>query len=669
MADDAQRDISRNAKPTPRRALRSSHDAVALDALGVRSPKKDQQLTRLAGKWFEALGLGAVLMGCTANLGDIPGGSAGSSAGGVASTAGADSNATAGFSAQAGGSAAGGGAAVSGGAGAVTAGGAPVTSSGGEANATACTTIAPGRAPLRRLTTNEFNNTIKDLLGDASNPGNEFPSEILGKGFGNDADLQSVSDLLAEKYYSVAEGIAARATASPAALAKLHSCASDVTSATEETCVRSILNSLLPRAYRRTVTTSEIDELVELYRATRALSSSETFASGVAAVLTAILQAPDFLYRPEFGRDGGSGAARRLSGRELATRLSYLFWQTMPDADLFQAADSGALDTNEGVVAQARRLLADPRSHAMVSFFFNNLLPISDLSNLTRDPKLFPNFSASVGAALRQEVQRLLEYEIFENTKAAPGSPYAPGSWPAALTAPYTFVNEALFKFYGPSTFAAGTTVTGSALQKVELNTSQRLGLLTLGGVMAGTATTNLTNPVLRGAYVVKHLMCREIPLPNFAVTPPEPYSGKTARERFSKHSMNPGCAGCHQYMDPVGLALENYDAIGLYRTTERTTIDGITYDTPIDATGSVPGVEGTATNPVELVQLLASSEEMETCFATNWMQFAYGRVLDSADECNRRSVQAAFKTAGYNVKELLLALTQADAFSYLPNP
>jgi hypothetical protein len=626
-------------------------------------------LRRLA--FFSASLIGCTaLVGCTAEMGEGsppmggPPPAAGGSAGiGPGPSAGGVNAGTAGIPPVAG----------NGGSGATPSpsGGAPVTSggAGGEAPLpTNCTSIAPGRAPLRRLTTYEFNSTVKELLGDATNPGDEFPSEVLGKGFGNDAELQSVSDLLAEKFFSVAESVAARATETPAALEKLHTCTKGVTAANEETCARSIVQTLLPRGFRRDVTAAEIDEFVGLYKATRALSPTLGFGAGVAAMVSALLQSPEFLYRVEFGTEvPGNTTVRLLTGSEVATRLSYLFWQEPPDPTLTQAAAAGTLNTREGILSEAQRLLADPRAHGMVGHFFDNLLPITILPTLTRDKTLFPQFSANVGAAMRREVQRVLEYEIFENTTAVPGSPYAAGSWPAALTAPYTFVNQDLFTFYGAESFAPGTSVTGTDLKKVDLNSSQRLGLLTLAGMMAGTATTNLTNPVLRGGYIVKHLMCRDIPLPNFPVAPPEPYTGKTARERFGKHSAEPGCSGCHQYMDPIGLALENYDAVGRYRTTERTVIDGVTYDTPIDPSGSVPGVMGTASGPIELVRLFASSEETQACFAKNWMQFAYGRVLDSADECTRQSVQAAFKSANYDVKKLLLELTQTDAFRYRP--
>jgi len=534
-----------------------------------------------------------------------------------------------------------------------------------------CSAIKPGRSPLRRLTTYEYNNTVRDLLGDTSNPGSLFPAQTQTSGnmFGNDADFQSVQDSLPEAYAGAAEKVAATATASATALAKLHTCASTVTTANEEACARMIATAWLPRAYRRQATTTEIDDYVALYRSTRAISPKLTFASGVAAMIEAALQSPDFLYRVEFGTQvSGMKNALRITGREMASRLSYFFWQSMPDDKLFQAADAGTLSTDEGVLSEAKRLLADTskKSHAMVSFYFDNLLPIPDLQSLERDKTLFPTFSASIGAAMRKEVQRVLEYEIFENTTQS-AAPFATGSWPALLTIPYTFANKDLFTYYGSSYYASGSSVTGTDLVKVNLNPTQRLGLLTLGGVMAGTATTNLTNPVLRGGFVVRKLMCRNIQLPvGLAVKPPEAYTGKTARERFGKHSADATCRACHQYMDPVGLALENYDAVGLYRTSEKTTIEGVNYDTPIDATGSVPGIAGTASTPVDLMKILATSEEMNTCFADHWMEFAYGRSLDNdVDACNQQTLESAFKKANYSVKELLLALTQTDGFRY----
>jgi hypothetical protein len=231
------------------------------------------------------------------------------------------------------------------------------------------------------------------------------------------------------------------------------------------------------------------------------------------------------------------------------------------------------------------------------------------------------------------------------------------GTWDEALTAPYSFMNADLAAYYGL------TGVTGDEFVKVELDTTQRLGLLTQAGMVAGTIHSNTTNPVVRGSFLTQKMMCNKIPLPTgdvaAQVKPPDPDSGKTARERFGKHSEDPVCSGCHSMMDPLGLALENYDPIGLWRDQE----NGET----IDASGAVPGVDMPVNGPVDLVKAIASSPDTHACFATNWANFAYGRVLDADDACVHDGLLAEFESSGHDVKSLLLAITQTDAFLYLP--
>jgi hypothetical protein len=511
--------------------------------------------------------------------------------------------------------------------------------------------IFPGPAPLRRLTRFELNNTFRDLLGDATNPANALPSAELGNGFGNDADAQSVSSLFAEQYDAMAEGIAARAVETPAQLGKLAPCASSATVDTESSCARSFINIFVPRAYRRPLESDETEELLSFQQAMRAVEGT-TFAGSLSAVIEVVLQSPDFLYRLEWGVAEPSRIdVLRPTGHEMATRLSYLLWGTMPHDALRAAAAAGELASAQGVRAQAVRMLEDPRARAMVRFFFDSLLPIASLSALERDATLFPDFSPAIGALMREEIQTFLEHEIFDG----------PGSWRSVLTAPYTFVNGPLAQFYGMS------GVEGDEFRKVALDTTQRLGLLTLPGMLAGTTHSNTTSPVIRGAYVVRKLLCRNIPLPTaellgaevFAmVKPPDPYSGATARERFSAHSDNAVCAACHTSMDPVGFALENFDAVGRWRDQE----NGVT----IDASGSLPDL-GAFEGPVEFVRALAATEEAQTCFASHWLDLAYARTLGASDVCSRRTVEQAFADSGYNVRELLISLTQTEAFLYLP--
>jgi hypothetical protein len=559
------------------------------------------------------LALGAVLSACTGNImTDGPGGSNGSGPG--------------------------------------SSGGSSGTGSGGSGGGTVgpldCAAPNPPRAPLRRLTIFEYNNTVADLLGDTTHPGNALPSEQVGNGFGNDANEQTVSSRLVQQYASVAEDIAARVTTER--LTSLSPCAASVTDAASETaCARTIVESFAPKAYRRPLVDGEADEFVALFELIRQTSD---FASSIGAIVEAVLQEPAFLYKPEFGvPEPGRPDLLRPTSYEMATRLSYLFWGTMPDDQLRAAAEAGELSNADGVLSHATRMLADPRTRTMVRFFFDNLLPIAGLSQLERDAELFPTFNPQIGALMREETQTFLAHQIFEG----------PGTWPSVFTADYTFVNQTLANFYGiPG-------ITGSEFQRAPLDATKRLGLLTQAGIVAGTTHSNLTSPVLRGGYVVHQLLCEHIPLPSgdilALVKPPDPYSGDTARERYSQHSKDPVCAGCHVNMDPIGFALENFDPVGLWRDAE----NGVT----IDASGEIPLLDGSFSGPVELAQRIAASEQAQTCFASHWLNFAYGRTLHEGDQdqCSTSHAQKAFQDSGYDVQALLLALTQTDAFLYLP--
>jgi hypothetical protein len=383
----------------------------------------------------------------------------------------------------------------------------------------------------------------------------------------------------------------------------------------------------------------------------------------VATVIEAVLQSPDFLYKIELGvADPANASRRRPTTDEMATRLSYLYLGTLPAADptLMAAARTNELLTNDGVRAQATRLRDLPAARTIVRYFFDNLLPISALSKLERSKTDFPTYTPTIGSYMREETQKFLENEIYVNN----------GSWQSVLTAPYTFVNLPLATYYGLPT----TGLNATDYKMVALDTTKRLGLLTQGGVMAGTIHSNLTNPVVRGSFVVQKLLCRSIPAPTGAIAemvkPPDPDSTKTARQRYSAHSQNAVCASCHSFMDPVGFAFENYDPVGLYRTQE----NGIT----INASGGVPNADGTlgtpTAGPIELVRALATTEDMHSCFAGTWLNYAYGQTLrtsgptlDAQDVCIKELFADTFKKSGYNVKQLLVDLTQTDAFLYLP--
>lgn len=507
----------------------------------------------------------------------------------------------------------------------------------------ACEKATP-RAPLRRLTRFEYNNSVKALLKDESYPANALPSEELGNGFGNDAEAQEVVAALVEQYVSVAEKIAGTATATDK-LAALAPCATQVKDAASETaCIKTIAETFTPKAWRRALVAGEADGLVALFTSVRAAND---FPTSVAAVLEAIFQSPEYLYKPEFGvAVAGRTDVKQPTGDEMATRLSYLFWGAPPDDALRTAASSGELSNPAGIRTNAQRLLADPKARDVVRFFFDKLLPIESLAALERDGT-FPTFSKKIGSLLRTETQTFLENEIFGG----------PGTWPGVFTAKYTYVNQELATFYGL------TGVTGDTFQKVMLDPStHRGGLLTQAGILAGPIHSNRANPVVRGSFVVQKLLCQTIPKPTgdiaAMITLPDPNSAATARQRFTNHSTNAQCRACHVNMDPFGFALENFDPVGLWRDQEN--------NVTIDASGDAP-ILGKFNGPLEMEALLASSEAVQGCFASQWMNFGYGRSMTSAEACAVESVRTKFKETNYNIQEMLLALTQSDAFLTLP--
>lgn len=503
-----------------------------------------------------------------------------------------------------------------------------------------CSSAVPPRAPLRRLTRFEYNNTVRDLAKVSDAPANTFPSEDIGSGFGTDAEAQVVSYVLAEKYNSTAAKIAASLTA-PERISELAACASSVTAATEASCARSVVDAFVPRAYRRPLEAGEAEGLLQLFQTVR--TNGATFVSSLAAMLEAVLQGPEFLYRAEFGvAIDGRPDLRRPTGYEMASRLSYLLWGSMPDEGLRAAAESGGLETPQAIRAQAARLFDDARARDVVRFFFDGLLPIQGLPNLMRTE--FPTFSGRIGGLMRQETQTFLENIVFGG-----------GSFQEAFTAPYSYMNEELATFYGV------TGVSGSAFQKVPLDGVKRAGLLTQGGVVAGPIHSNETNPVVRGAFVLNKLMCVKISTPPASlgpIVPPDVAIGGTARERYSAHSANGQCSPCHRLLDPLGFALENFNSVGQWQEQENGKTIDVTVDSP--QLGPLRGA-------VELGKKIAESPDAQACFVTNWANFAYGRGTNEQEACTMQRVKERFKASNFNIKELLLELTQTDTFLYLP--
>jgi hypothetical protein len=523
-------------------------------------------------------------------------------------------------------------------------GGGAGTGPGGSTSTVECTQPSPGASPIRRLTRFEYNNTIRDLLLDASNPGDILPPELKGNGFSNDAASLTTNRFLVDTYRNLAVTLATQATKDAASIAKLTTC--DPAVSGDDACASVFISEFGRKAFRRPLTEAEQTAFNGIYVAGK---EGATHAAGLKSVIEMTLQAPQFLYRVELGVPIAGTALARPSSSEMATRLSYLLWGSQPDPRLLDVAAADGLTTAEQIKAQAELMLQDDKARDVVRYFTNTLYGIAGLAGLERNAEMFPTFTPALGPLFREETERFIADVVWSGA----------GDFATLFNAPYTFVNGPLAAFYGLP------NVTGDGFQRVERDPTRRLGLLTHASVLAATTPGSRNNPVVRGKFIFEELFCGHVPSPpvGLNVTEPPADPTRTTRERFLVHREMEACRGCHTMLDPIGFGLENFDGVGLWRDVEN--------GKPVDASGEIPEVDvkGPFNGPVELAQKIASSEDARNCFAGKYLAFAYGRVPGEQDACTRQQLETAFRESGGNVKALLLAATQTDAFLYLPLP
>jgi hypothetical protein len=515
----------------------------------------------------------------------------------------------------------------------------PITGGGGNNPVTSdCKSgIDPGPSPMRRLSNVEYLNTVSDLFGGAMPPALTFIPEARVDGFDNNAESRTVSNTLALQYYNAAEQLAAAATKNMAALLPC-----DPGAQGEAVCLDKFLDTFGKRIWRRPLETGERDNL----RKTFMQAKLDSFADGIAAVIQVMLLSPQFMYRVERGEPVPNATYLRLTGFELASRLSYLLWGSMPDDKLMAAADGGALDSADGVLAQAKRMLDDPRAAKMVGRFADQWLRLEEINNLEKEPTVYTTFKPELRAALHGEAQALFDDVIWKGD----------GKLDTLLTAPYTFMNGPLATYYG----AKG--VTGDAFQKVALDPKQRAGFLSQGGFLGvlGVNDGGLTSLVYRGVFIRERLFCTPVndPPPNAPDMQPMFDPATTTARKWSEDRQKIAlCGSCHAGFDPIGLGFENFDGVGLYRTTD--------HGQPVDARGELinTDVDGPFNGVPELTKKLVASKDLHECMATQLFRYGNGREETTRDSCALDKVKAVAVATGGGWKDILLALTQTDAF------
>ncbi len=491
---------------------------------------------------------------------------------------------------------------------------------------------APGRAPLRRLTVVEYDNTVRDIFGDATRPAERLIDPERGA---LNADARNITPLIAEQYLAAAEDIAGRAVEGLEGLLQW-----DRTTTGDAACAGQLVDRLGPRLFRRPLTAVERTELLALHGA---VAAELGFEDGVRAVLEVLLQSPQFLYRLEL-TTGDSIA--RLDGYQIATRLSYFLWNTTPDPELLRAAGAGELDSDAGVELHTRRMLEHPRSERATRRFFETWLELESVEGAVKDEQIFPDFNARIAELMRRETEEFVGAVMVDNG----------GDWRTLVSAPWTMLNDELAAYYGVP--LPGT----DEFVRVDVDPAFHAGVLTQGAVLVSRDRPYETSPVHRGMFLRANLVCGDVPdVPEgLDVTPPDPDPSKTTRERLTEHRADPVCASCHDQIDPLGFTLEHFDGAGRFRATE----NGL----PIDASGFVADsdFEGSVNGAVELAQGLMGSNEAHACFVKQWFRYAHARGEQDTDQCTIDRLTRQFRDSEFDIRELMVAVTLSDAFLYI---
>lgn len=499
---------------------------------------------------------------------------------------------------------------------------------------------AVGPAPLRRLSASEYNLAVRDLLGDDTRPASVWPAAGSSTGFDNDVIGQSATAQDIEAFVAAAEHVADGVLAR---LATVLPCSVTATTDTlRRECAVAYMNGLARRAYRRPLTDDDRAVLLAAYDAGFGITG---FAGGIRAVTETVLESPAFFYRFEEGVGTAENGLIALSGYEMATRLSFFITGSIPDEALLTAAENGVLATRDGVEAEARRLMGTQAARDRLRYFFHQLFELEKIKTAEKAESVYPGFDAAMRADLLASTEAFTEYVVFDS-----GEP----TLKELLSASYGFATARTAPLFG-------VTSSSAVPERVELDPTQRAGILTDVGLMSALAKRDGTSPIQRGVFVRQTLLCQPLGAPPNAevAVVPEADPNKTTRERFAEHTADPSCAGCHRLIDPIGFGLEAFDAVGRYRTVE----NGQT----IDTTGSLIGtdVDGELTGAVDLAQRLSESEYVAACIADRWLMFAQGRNV--AKECMKPALETHFAQTSGDFPDLVVAIATNDAFRTRP--
>jgi hypothetical protein len=501
--------------------------------------------------------------------------------------------------------------------------------------------FAPQAAGLRRLTIPQYRNAVRDLLGADVTVTTEFEPDTMLSGFASiGAARVGLSAKITEQFETSALAIAKQVLTNTATRGALVGCTP--TAVTDDACTRGFVQKIGRRAWRRPLTDEETTQYVSIGR--NAQTQLNNFFDGLQYALAGLLQSPHFLYRVELGQPDPAEPARlAFNDYELATRLSFFLWNSTPDDQLLDAASSGQL-TKGALTTQAQRLLASTRIQSAMENFFSEFYRLGELDELTLLPSLFPLMTATVGPAMRHETLRFLNDVAFVRN----------GDFRDIFDGRTTFVNKELAGLYGLPA-PAGTDFVATTLP----DNGMRAGLIGQASFLAVSSQPNRGSATRRGKFIREMMLCQSIPTPPPDVTPFPDAAPGTAREKLTAHRQNPACAGCHQVMDPIGLALEHFDGIGAFRQTDK----GLT----IDATGELDGVK--FDGPRQLGAALKNHPESASCIARQLYRYAMAHVENTGEEAAILALAKSFQDGGYRFRSLVEGVVKSPAFVYAAKP
>ncbi|MEZ4442030.1 MAG: DUF1592 domain-containing protein [Polyangiaceae bacterium] len=508
-------------------------------------------------------------------------------------------------------------------------------------------TWAPAPATVHRLTQPQLHHSYERLFGVPLDLPQDLPRDDQLYGFTSIAAAAStLSPLDVERYEAAAYHVIDQVLASVARRDAILGC---VLTGVDDPCLRDALADLGLKAWRRPLAETEIDQLIDLGHEVGADLDDPDPYQALRYILAAMLQSPHFLFRVERGQEDPASGLLRLTDWEMASRLSFLITDSPPDDELLGAAQKGELSDRAEIEAQARRLLDEPVARPALVRFFRDFMGIRRLDELDKNTELFPMFSATLGPAMREEIERLFENVVFDEG----------GDFRQLFTTRETYVNAEVAAIYGLE------GVEGAAFTKVTLpDDGRRGGLLTTPGFLALNAHKTATSPTHRGRFVRISLMCQDVPPPPPGVntTLPEPDPGappQTLRDKLEKHRDDPACSTCHTLMDPIGFAFEHFDALGQWRDED----NGLAVDVTTEVDGTA--VEGA----VEVGALVAELPEVGDCIARRFYQHATGHLDDDGEKDQVEALIGQFVDSDYDFRELVLSLVVNDGFRYASRP